>query len=119
MSLFKKSISYRTIHIQYIYPYFKTVDGEYHTGYTHAMDKFSLNCECGEYRMINVTSDKYLKDSENVQYPLANIISVDWKISKEKEYKIEDRSTNPREFNIPKIYYSNKDIELLDSINIE
>ena len=119
MSLFKKSKSYKTICIQYIYPYFKTVDGEFHTGHTYIMDKAALNCECGEYHMHNVTSKGYLKDSNNIQYPLANIISIDWKMSKEKEYKIEEISTNPREFYISKIYYSNKDIELLESPDIK
>lgn len=115
MKLFNKKRLIRKIHIQYVYPWFKTIDGEYHTGETYAMDKNSLNCSCGEYCMINVQSMGYLEGKDGIQYPLTNIISIDWKIDKEADYNIEETFRNANEIYIPQIYYSNREIEAMEN----
>lgn len=71
--------------IQKFYPFFKTVDGAWHNGseYKWAIAE-RLLCSVPEYIMTRVKLDGYLTDRDDVMYPLANIISIEWKKVEEK-----------------------------------
>lgn len=71
-------------------PVFTTIDGDTHigSGYNYGIAE-RFRCSIPEFIMIDVKDDGYLKDDKNVMYPLANIISIDWKLEDEK--KVEDK----------------------------
>ena len=75
----------KTVTIQKFRPFFKTVDKQFHEGceYKWAIAE-RLLCSVPEYIMIRVKSDGYLTDKDDVMYPLANIISIEWKKVEEK-----------------------------------
>lgn len=91
MGLFKKKIIapeklYGTSTWQKLSARFKTIDGEEHyTGNRWKWLKVSgLLCGGGDYIMIDVKSDGYLKDENGVMYPIQNIVSITWQIDCEK-----------------------------------
>lgn len=91
MGLFKKKIIapeklYGTSTWQKLSARFKTIDGEEHyTGNRWKWLKVSgLLCDGGDYIMIDVKSDGYLKDENGVMYPIQNIVSITWQIDCEK-----------------------------------
>ena len=71
--------------IQKFRPFFKTVDKQFHEGceYRWAIAE-RLFCSVPEYIMTRVKSDGYLTDRDDIMYPLANIISIEWKKVEEK-----------------------------------
>ena len=85
-NLFKKNI----ITLRKYKPSFITTDGNKHEGrvYRWAI-KERLKCSIPQYLMIDITSDGYIEDKEEIMYPLANIISIEWEVV--KEIRVEDR----------------------------
>lgn len=64
---------------------FKTTDGEYYTTKVYKWARATgLTCSVGEYLMIDINRDGYIQDEDGVMYPLANVISIEWKIVEEK-----------------------------------
>lgn len=93
MALFKKQMKIfkkKMIAVKKFRPVFTTIDGNTHLGvaYNYGIAD-RLTCSIPEFLMSYTTDDGYLKDNKNVMYPLANIVSIDWKLEDEKE--IEDR----------------------------
>ena len=43
-----------------------------------------LLCTVPEYIMIDIKSDGYIEDQNDIMYPLQNILSIDWKLIDEK-----------------------------------
>lgn len=71
-------------------PVFTTIDGNAHIGMEYKYGIVNrLSCSIPEFMMIRIKDDGYLKDNESVMYPLANIISIDWKLEDKRE--IEDK----------------------------
>lgn len=76
----------KTIKLQRFQPFFVTTDSVQHEG----IDRYKwansngLLCTIPEYIMIDIKSDGYIKDINDVMYPLQNIISIEWKLIKEK-----------------------------------
>ena len=74
---------------------FVTVDGKEHSysGFNY-IDEDAISCSGPEYIMYNVRSDGYIKDDNDIMYPLPNIISISWACDDEienvyvKEYKV-------------------------------
>ena len=58
---------------------FVTVDEKEHSyfGFNY-IDESAISCSGPEYIMYDVRSDGYIKDDNNVMYPLQNIISISW-----------------------------------------
>lgn len=74
---------------------FVTVDGKEHfySGFKY-IDENAISCSGPEYIMYDVRSDGYIKDDNDIMYPLQNIISISWVCDDEienvyaKEYKV-------------------------------
>ena len=60
---------------------FVTTDKIEHTSveYNYA-NSSQLNCPVGDYIMISINSDKYIKDENRVIYPLTNVVSIKWNL---------------------------------------
>lgn len=91
MGLFKKKIVkpekfYGTSTWQKLSAHFKTIDGEEHyTGNRWKWLRVSgLLYSGGDYLMINIKSDGYLKDENGVMYPIQNVVSITWQVDYEK-----------------------------------
>lgn len=65
---------------------FVTVDGKEHSysGFKY-IDEDVISCSGPEYIMYNVRSDGYIKDDNDIMYPLPNIISISWTCDDEIE----------------------------------
>lgn len=78
----KKIIKKKTITLEAYQPFFTTVDGAMHEGQQR---KFTiaerLMCSVPEHLMILVKEKGYITDSNGIMYPLANVISVEWKLT--------------------------------------
>lgn len=76
----------KTICMQKYQPFFKTIDGVEHEG----IDRYKwfnadgLLCTIPEYIMIDIKSDGYIEDKNDVMYPLQNVLSIYWKLIGEK-----------------------------------
>lgn len=74
---------------------FITIDGKEHfySGFNY-IDEDAISCSGPEYIMYDVRSDGYIKDDNDIMYPLQNIISISWVCDDEienvyvKEYKV-------------------------------
>ena len=91
MGLFKKRIIepekiYGKSTWQKLSAHFKTIDGEEHyTGNRWKWLKVSgLLCSGGEFIMIDIQSDGYIKDEKGVIYPIQNVVSITWQVDCEK-----------------------------------
>ena len=83
---------------------FTTVDGIKHSGLTYAWAvKDRLRCGVPEYIMIDIKSEGYIEDENEVMYMLQNVISIEWKL--EKEIVVDDN------FNNYQVYVSSKEVE--------
>ena len=81
----KKKKDQKIIHLQRFQPSFITTDGLEHKGYKYNwFNADGLLCTVPEYIMIYIKSDGYIKDQNDVMYPLQNILSIDWKLIDEK-----------------------------------
>lgn len=79
----KKSI--KTICLQKFQPIFTTADCVVHEGQKYKwVNSDGLLCSVPEYLMISTKSNGYIKDNENIMYPLQNIISIKWELVEEK-----------------------------------
>lgn len=76
----------KTITLQRFQPFFITTDNVEHEG----IDTYKwtnadwLLCTVPEYLMISIKSDGYMKDKNDVMYPMQNIRSIEWKLLEEK-----------------------------------
>lgn len=76
----------KTITLQKFQPFFTTIDNVVHEG----IDRYKwansdeILCTVPEYIMISIKSDGYMKDKDNIMYPIQNIISIKWKLLEEK-----------------------------------
>ena len=72
---------------------FYTTDGIMHnfTKYRYAAPE-RLRCSVPEYIMIDVKSNGYLKDDNEVMYPLQNVVSIHWS----KDDEIHDVKLNDK-----------------------
>lgn len=76
----------KTITLQRFQPIFTTTDNVEHEGidtYKWA-NADGLLCSVPEYLMIDIKSDGYMKDKNDVMYPMQNIRSIEWKLLGEK-----------------------------------
>jgi hypothetical protein len=81
----KEEVFEPDVTIQKFKPFFTTVDKEIHEGHTYGWAiKERISCSIPEYIMIDINSRGYMKDSNDIMYPLTNIISIDWKLLDEK-----------------------------------
>lgn len=75
----------KTICLQKFQPFFITTDGVEHEGYKYNwFNADRLLCTVPEYIMINIKSDGYIEDQNDVMYPLQNILSINWKLIDQK-----------------------------------
>jgi hypothetical protein len=106
MGLFKKTtlkLKYRKVLLQNIKPCFKTVDGQGHAGYACWMDRNALLCDCGKYRMIDITGNGYIRDDKDTVYPLNNVLSIEFEV-------IEERLLAVKDMTFPPVYYMDKEV---------
>lgn len=82
----KKQKQSNIIGIQKFQPFFITTDNKEHEGliYENNFNANELSYITPEYFMINIKRNGYIKDKDNVMYPLENIISIKWKLIEEK-----------------------------------
>ena len=81
----KEIMKPKVIHLQRFQPFFITTDGAEHEGYEYNwFNADELLCTVPEYIMIDIKSDGYIEDQNDVMYPLQNILSIDWKLIDEK-----------------------------------
>lgn len=76
----------KIITLQKFQPFFTTIDNVKHEGidrYKWAISD-GLSCTVPECIMITIKSDGYMKDKNDVIYPIQNIISIEWKLLEEK-----------------------------------
>ena len=78
--IFKKEI----VTLKKYKPIFTTTDGKVHEGheYKWAIEE-RLRCSIPEYLMIDIKSDGYIKDVNDIMYMLTNVISIEWKLLKD------------------------------------
>lgn len=75
----------KTITLQQFQPFFVTTDNIQHQGNIYNWtNPDELLCTVPEYIMIEIKSQGYIEDKNDVMYPLQNIISIEWKLLKEK-----------------------------------
>ena len=78
--MFKKD----KITIQKFQAIFTTIDGveRESPAYNWAISD-RITCSVPEYLIIDIKSDGYIQDENNIMYPLFNILSIEWKLVKE------------------------------------
>lgn len=81
--MFKKEK--KKVTLQKFRPVFITTDGVEHRGFEYNWGIAErLSCSVPEYIMIDINSDGYIEDDNEVMYPLSNIISIKWELVDEK-----------------------------------
>ena len=81
----KKIFEKEKITIQKFKPFFVTIDGIEHEGLNYNWGIANrLRCTIPEYIMIDIKSDGYIEDKNEIMYPLTNIVSIEWKLLEEK-----------------------------------
>lgn len=82
--MLKKIFKKDNVTVKKYKPIFITVDNVKHEGleYNWAIAD-RLKCSIPEYIMLDIKSDGYIEDENKIMYPLSNIISIEWKLSKE------------------------------------
>lgn len=71
--------------LQMYRPIFTTIDGEEHYGITYKYaDSSRLRVSVPEYIMINIEDKGYIKDDDEIMYPLQNVASIRWELVDEK-----------------------------------
>ena len=92
----KKLFEKEKVTVQKFKPFFITTDGIEHEGlnYNWAISN-RLRRTVPQYLMIDIKTDGYMKDINEIMYPLTNIISIRWDLLEEKivedkfsEYKL-------------------------------
>ena len=81
----KKLFEKEKITVQKFKPFFVTVDGIEHEGLNYKWGITNrLLCTIPEYIMIDIEENGYIKDKNEIMYPLTNIVSIEWKLLEEK-----------------------------------
>lgn len=92
---------------QKVRAFFKTVDGEIHTGGDYNWCASSkLNCSVGQYLMIDIKDSGYIEDEIGTMYPLSNVLSIDWVVESQCEF-IDEKSYEPCYM----LFYSTDDLK--------
>ena len=108
----KKMKKPKVIHLQRFQPLFITTDGVEHEGYKYNwFNADGLLCTVPEYIMIDIKSDGYIEDQNDVMYPLQNILSIDWKLIDEKVVLDNFR----HEF---EVVFTNREVEKMDEYKL-
>lgn len=107
----EKVLEPKTTTLKKFHVHFTTIDGKEHifTRYNY-VDEESLTVSAPEYIMHSVKSDGYLKDDDDVMYPLQNIISIKW----EEVEKIENVIVKYIGGDFSYTYYPKKMIEIYE-----
>ena len=71
--------------LQMYRPVFITIDGKEHHGVTYKYaDSSRLSISVPEYIMIHIEDKGYIKDNDEIMYPLQNVASIRWELVDEK-----------------------------------
>lgn len=71
--------------LQMYRPVFITIDGKEHRGVTYKYaDSSRLSISVPEYIMIHIEDKGYIKDNDEIMYPLQNVASIRWELVDEK-----------------------------------
>ena len=71
--------------LQMYRPVFITKDGKEHHGVTYKYaDSSRLSISVPEYIMIHIEDKGYIKDNDEIMYPLQNVASIRWELVDEK-----------------------------------
>lgn len=99
----------RTLCLQRFQAFFTTVDGVEHEGTDSYkwVNSSGLICAVPEYMMININSDGYLVDMDEVMYPLQNIISIKWKL-------IDQKVVLDNFYHEWQVFFDNKEVAKMD-----
>jgi hypothetical protein len=85
MFKFKKVFEKKKVTAQKFKPFFITVDGVEHEGLSYGwFISNRLRCTVPEYIMIDIKSDGYIEDKDDVMYMLTNVISIRWEPLEER-----------------------------------
>lgn len=91
-----------------MYPVFKTVDGNVHTGHVSRWLKVSsINCSTGKFLMYDISSAGYVLDTDDIMYPLENVVSLEWK---RKDFK---DIVFPYYLSEYKFYYTDEELDII------
>ena len=83
--MFEKIFKKKNVTLQKYQPFFITTDNKAHVGYEYNWAIVErLKCDVPEYLTDITIHDGYLKDTNNLYYPLSNILSIDWQLLEEK-----------------------------------
>lgn len=82
--MFKKLFKKEKVTLQKYKPFFVTVDGVRHEGLEYKWAIKEKIDNVPKYFMYDIKSDKYIEDKNGIMYMLNNIISIEWKLIKEK-----------------------------------
>ena len=80
--MFKKLLKKEKVTLQKYKPFFVTVDGVRHEGQEcRWVIKESLRIRSvPEYIMCYVKDDGYIKDKNDIMYPLTSVVSIEWEL---------------------------------------
>ena len=104
----KESKIISTIKLQIVQADFVTTDGKKHK--TCEYGRYNANaikCSVGEFLMIDIKSDNYIKDDKGTMYPFPNVISIKWNILKEKEIVYDFNK-----YLFPKLHFSDSECKV-------
>ena len=105
----KKNKEPKIMHLQRFQPFFITTDGENHEGINTYkwFNADGLLCSVPEFLMIDIKSDGYLEDRNNVMYPLQNVVSIVWKL-------IDQKVVLDNFYHDFQVAFSNKEVSKMD-----
>lgn len=105
----------KTTTLEKYHIHFKTIDGVEHIC-THMCyaDPSTISCSIGNYYLIG---EKFLRDDDDVQYPMCNVVSIRFELVNTLENVIQlyqDPYSGWR-----KIWYRKKDIEIYNEKGVD
>ena len=105
--MFEKIFKKENVTLQKYQPFFITTDNKAHVGneYNWAIVE-RLRCDVSEYLTDITIHDGYLKDTNNLYYPLSSILSIDWQLLEEKVV--------PDIFDDFQVFVTTKDLEPIE-----
>ena len=81
----KKLFEKEKVTVQKFKPFFITTDGIEHEGLNYNwVISNRLRRTVPQYLMIDIKTDGYMKDINEIMYPLTNVISIRWDLLEEK-----------------------------------
>ena len=103
--MFKKLLKKEKVTLQKYKPFFVTVDGVRHEGleYKWVIKESLRSRSVPEYIMCYVKDDGYIKDKNDIMYPLTSVVSIEWELAKEKI--VEDN------FGMYQVFVSNDEVD--------